>query len=109
MEDLEVSAVVEEAAARAGEDAPIRAQRVLLEMLALERDKLRVDRYWAGLAARTVLEFAALPGGSAVGPPGAAARLGVGQDEFAPAVVGQAGEIIRTQLDGFFRAQRCVV
>src|SRR5215510_14203801 len=62
-----------------------------------------------GLTARTVLELAALASRAAVGPPGAAARLGVGQDQFAPAVVGQAGEVLGAQLDSFFGAQRRVV
>jgi hypothetical protein len=95
VEDLEVGAVVEDAAARSGEDAPVRAWRVVLQVLAEERDQLGMDGYRAGFAARSVLEFPALPGGSAAGPPGAAARLGVGQDELAPAMVGQAARLSR--------------
>jgi hypothetical protein len=57
VEDLEVGAVVEDAAARAGEDAPLRARRVVLEMKAEERDQLGMDGYRAGLAAGAVLEL----------------------------------------------------
>src|SRR5215471_17357279 len=88
---------------------PVRAWWKLLEVLAEERDQFRMEGHRAGLTARTVLELAALASRAAVGPPGAAARLGVGQDQFAPAVVGQAGEVLGAQLDSFFRAQRRVV
>ena len=58
-------------------------------MLTEEHNQLGVDGHRTGLAARAVLEFAALPGGAGVGPPGAAAWLGVGQDQLPPAVVGE--------------------
>ena len=77
MEDQEVGPVVEDATTRASEDAPVRAGRELLEVLAEERHQLRVDGYRPGLATRTVLELPALAGGAAVGPPGAAALTGV--------------------------------
>jgi hypothetical protein len=51
----------------------------------------------------------ALPGRAAVGPPGAASRLRVGQDQLTPAMVRQTGEIVGPQLDRFFGAQRRVV
>src|SRR5205823_250422 len=72
VEDLEVGPVIEDAAAGTGEDAPVRARLVLLEMLPQERDQVGVDGYRAGLAARAVLELAALASGAAIGPPGAA-------------------------------------
>src|SRR5215471_9496652 len=109
MEDLEVGPVIEDAATGTSEDAPVPAWRISLEMLAKERDQFRMEGRRAGFAARTVLELAALASRAAVGPPGAAARLGVGQDQFAPAVVGQAGEVLGAQFDSFFGAQRRVV
>lgn len=102
VKDLEVSAVVENAATRTGEDAPVQAGRILLEMLAQERDQLWMDGYWPRLAAGAVLELAALPGRAAVGPPGAAAQFGASQEHLAPAFAGQACKILRAQFDGFF-------
>jgi hypothetical protein len=67
-------------------------------MLAEECDQLGMDGHWAGFAARAALEFTALAGGPAVSPPGAAARLGVGQDQFTPAMVGQASEMVAAQV-----------
>jgi hypothetical protein len=48
VEDLEVGPVIEDAAARTGEDAPVRAGLVLFEMLLQERDQVGVDGYRAG-------------------------------------------------------------
>jgi hypothetical protein len=56
-----------------------------------------------------VLEFAASARGSTVGPPSAAAGLGVGQDQLSPSVVGEAGEIVAAQVHDFLRPQRGVV
>src|SRR6516225_563510 len=105
VEDQKVRPVVEDAAAWAGEDAPVRAGWELLEVLTEKRDQLRVDGHWACLAARTVLELAALASGAAIGPPGAAARLRVGQDQLAPSRDWAAGKVVAAQVHGFFWPQ----
>ena len=64
VEDLEIGPVVEDPAPRAGEDAPVPAGRVLLDLVPQQLDQLGVDGYRAGLAARAVLEFTALAGGA---------------------------------------------
>src|SRR5262245_66415516 len=89
MEDLEVGPVIEDAAAGTGEDAPVRAGRILLQVLAEERDQLRMEGHRAGLTARTVLELAALASRATVGPPGAWHGLP------RPADGGQAGDPAR--------------
>jgi hypothetical protein len=96
VKDLEVSAVVEDTATWTGEHAPVGPWRVILKVLAEEHDELRMDGHWPRFAARPVLQFAALARGAAVGPPGTAARLGAGQDQFAPAEVGQASDVSGT-------------
>ena len=58
MENLEVCPVIEDAAARAGEDTAIGPGRVLLEMFAEECDELGMEGHWVGLTARAVLELA---------------------------------------------------
>jgi hypothetical protein len=62
VKDLEVSAVVEYATATAGEDAPVRAGREVLEVLAEQHDQFRMEERGPRFAGRPVLEFAALPG-----------------------------------------------
>ena len=109
MEDLEVGAVVEDAAVWAGEDASVGVRRVVLEMLVEERDQFGMDGHRAGFAVGAAFEFRALPSGFAVGPPAAATRLGVDQDEFAPAMVRQAGEVVAAQVPGFLGPQRGLV
>ena len=109
MEDQQVRPVVENAATRAGEDAPIQPGRELLEVLAEQCDQFGMEGHRAGFAARPVLKLAALAGRSAVGPPCAAARLRVGEDQFAPAMDGQACEVVAAQVHGFFGPQRGVV
>src|SRR6516165_11399894 len=71
VEDQQVGPVIEDAPTRAGEDAPVRPGRELLEVLAEQRDQFGMKRHRAGLPAWAVLELAALAGRSAVGPPGA--------------------------------------
>src|SRR5262249_42759752 len=89
MEDLEVGPVLEDAAPGTGEDAPVRAGRILLQVLAEERDQVRMEGHRAGLTARTVLELAALASRATVGPPGAWHGLP------RPADGGQAGDPAR--------------
>lgn len=109
VEDLEVGAVVEDAAAGTGEDAPSRARRVFLQVLGEKRDQLGMKGHETGFSAWPVLQLAALPGRSAVSPPRAAPGLGVGQNQLAPSLVGQADEIVEAQIHDFLRPQRGVV
>jgi hypothetical protein len=62
VKDLEIRAVVEDAAAGTGEDATVRPRRVLLDVLAEQRDEFGMDGHRAGLAAGAVLELAVLAG-----------------------------------------------
>src|SRR5215472_3375017 len=62
MKDLEIGAVVEDAAAGAREDPTVWAWREPLQVLADEPDELGVNGHGPGFAARAVLELAALPG-----------------------------------------------
>jgi hypothetical protein len=62
VKDLEIRAVIEDAATGTGEDAPVRSGRVLLDVLGEKRDEFGMDGHRAGLAAGAVLELAVLAG-----------------------------------------------
>jgi hypothetical protein len=62
VEDREVGAVGEGAAAGADEHAAVWSGAVLLKMGAEQQDEFGVDWHWPGFPWRSVLEFASLAG-----------------------------------------------
>src|SRR5262249_38654844 len=109
MEDAEVSPVVEDAATGAGEDTPAGTSAVPGDVVGQQCDQFGVQGHGTYLAGGSVLEFTALSGEAIVGPVGAAARLGIGEDHLAPAVRWEAGEVVAAQVDDFLRAKCGVV
>ena len=79
------------------------------KMVAEQGHELGVDGRGPGFSGRAVLELAALAGEPVVGPAGAAAGLGMGQQHLAPPLVGKVEQVAAAQVDGFLGAQSRVV
>jgi hypothetical protein len=126
VKDLEVSPVVEDAAARTCEYAPVGAAREFFRCWLSSTTSsgwigtgrvspvgrcLSSRRCRAGQLSVHKVPLAEQHAITSAGRLGASspARFGGGQDQFAPAVVGQASEILRAKFDGFLGAQSGVV
>lgn len=105
----EVRPVSHDPAARPDEQPAPGRDTELLDVVARQRDELRVNRDGTGLAGRSVLERLPVARLAAVRPPGAATQFGVRQPQLAPAVIREAHEVIAAQVHRFLYSQPGVV
>ena len=102
-----VDRLAEHAAAGAAEQPPVRRGAMVAEVTAEHADQDGRDGDDADGAVGAVLETGRLMRLAGVGPGGAGARAGGGEDNLAAAAAaGREDEVVAAQGDGFFRAQR---